>query len=88
MGLPTRRELIDLSRSRKKGREKGGAMMEEIHSVPAVFSRVEAARLAKVGLSTLDELIKQRRFPVIQMGRRKLIPAGAFARFLQGESNG
>jgi excisionase family DNA binding protein len=62
-------------------------MMEQTNPAPIVLTRYEAARIAKVGLSTLDELIKRGAFPVVQMGRRKLIPADAFERYLRGESN-
>ena len=50
-----------------------------------VFTRKEAAKLAGVGLNTLDSWIKQKSFPIVRGGRRVLIPARAFERFLTND---
>lgn len=57
---------------------------------PATYTRSEAARLAGVSVSTLDEMIARHLFPVIKTGGddrrgRVLIPRRAFDRFLAGE---
>lgn len=49
---------------------------------PLVYTREEAARLARMGLSTFDQQLKKKRFPSIRVGRRVLIPADEFRRAL------
>ena len=58
-------------------------MREELPAL--VFTRKEAAKIARVGLNTLDSWIKQNSFPVVRGGRRVLIPARAFERFLTND---
>jgi excisionase family DNA binding protein len=51
-----------------------------------VLTRAEAAARARVGLSTLDRWVAERRFPVVDTGRRRtLIPIASFDAFLRGE---
>jgi excisionase family DNA binding protein len=50
-----------------------------------VYTRAEAAQRAKLGLTTLDDLIRRNAFPVLRPSpRRVLIPARAFDAWLTG----
>jgi excisionase family DNA binding protein len=60
--------------------------MKESPLPPVVYTRDEAARLAKIGLSTLDAFIRLEEFPSTRRGRRVLIPSESFDRWLRGES--
>lgn len=45
----------------------------------------EAAELLGVGYNTMNELTWQEGFPVLQLGRKKLIPKDAFLEWLNSQ---
>ena len=61
--------------------------MTDPNTEPLMLTRQEAARLARVSLSTLDEALRQKKLPCSRIGKRVLIPRKAFMRILQGADN-
>jgi excisionase family DNA binding protein len=47
-----------------------------------VYTRQEAARLARLSLTSLDEALRRGVFPFLKIGKRVLIPKAAFLKVL------
>jgi len=62
--------------------------MAQTAEAPLVYTRKEAAARAKIGVSTLDELIARGIVPVSKNKHtaRVLIPAGEFDKWVLGEN--
>ncbi len=59
--------------------------MAEARPEELVYTRREAARVARVSLAVLDEALRQGTFKFTKIGRRILIPRNAFLKALLGE---
>ena len=59
--------------------------MTEPNREKLVYTRREAAGVARVSLAVLDEALRQGLFKFTRVGRRILIPRNAFLKTLLGE---
>jgi len=60
--------------------------MVESDGPELVYTRQEAAKIARISLSSLDEALRRGVFPSVRVGKRVLIPKLAFLRALCAES--
>lgn len=60
--------------------------MTNLEPNPVVYTRREAAKIARMGLSSFDEALRRGEFLCVRVGRRVLIPCVAFERALSGQS--
>jgi excisionase family DNA binding protein len=60
--------------------------MGDVRAEQLVCTRLEAARLARLSLSSLDQAIRRGTFPSIRVGKRILIPRAALLKILAGET--
>lgn len=54
----------------------------ESRTEPLIYTRREAAQIARMSIASFDEALKRREFPYLRIGRRILIPRVAFERAL------
>lgn len=54
----------------------------KMNVIPAVYTRREAAAVARMGITTLDEAIRRGDFLAIRIGHRVLLPRAKFERAL------
>jgi excisionase family DNA binding protein len=52
-----------------------------------VYTRKEAAKIARLSLTALDEALRRGTFPHLRVGKRVLIPRVAFLRILGTETS-